>query len=323
MPIPSVTTASLVVPPRLAHQLLDLYDYRDPRRPTRVLRGYDRPHALRTAKLCAAVALRLGYTRARVEAFQAACLLHDLGRAGLDRRLFGAIWTWARQQGIPTRPAEWRAAHPETPYGHETEAFLARYQGMLSAQGIRMDAWAREQVEMRLGYARRLARQVRRLTPAIAKVGVRWQPWMTRIMLAYYYPERMVDAPCWVRQFGEILVACEQFEAYSNRQRGRDYYARAGESLGDAFAYLDTLHQRGAISEPVVTAVRELVAEGAFDAVLREARGRAVTAQERAAIAVRHGTADRRAKAMHVGTTSAPRRARRPRRATKRTSACP
>lgn len=318
----SVTAASLVVPSRMAQQLLDLYRYRDPRRPARLIPGYDRPHALRTAKLCAAVALQLGYTRDRVEAFQVACLLHDLGRAGLDRRLFGAIWTWARQQGIPTRPAEWRAAHPETPYGRETEAFLERYCAALAAQGIRMDAWACEQVEMRLGYARRLARQIRRLAPAIATLGVQWQPWMTHIMLAYYYPERLVDAPGWVRQLGEILVACEQFEAYSNRRRGRDYYARSGESLGEAFAYLDTLQQRGVVSEPIVTAVRELVAEGAFDAVLRAARGHAVTAQERASIGLNRESTSRPMQATNDVAACAPLRAERSRRMTKRSRPC-
>src|SRR2546422_11484167 len=85
--------------------------------------GYDRPHALRTARMCVAVATRLGHPPARVATFQVACLLHDLGRSGLDRRLFGTIWSWARRQGIPTRPREWRAGPPATSNGRETEAF--------------------------------------------------------------------------------------------------------------------------------------------------------------------------------------------------------
>ena len=80
---------------------------------------------------------------------------------------------------------------------------------------------------------------------------------------------------------GKALVACEQFEAYSNQQRGRDYYVRTKESLGEAFAYLEHLRGRGVLSSSVVTAVRELVGAGAFDAILREERGRAVTACER------------------------------------------
>ncbi len=289
MTISSVESAPLVVPPRLARQLLDLYHYRDPRHPRRVIRGYDRPHALRTARLCAAVALRLGYAPAQVARFQTACLLHDLGRAGLDQHLFGAIWTWARQQDIPTRPGEWRAVHPATRYGFETEAFLVRYRQDLERDVTPMDAWACEQVEMRLGYARRLARQLRRLRPAIARLGVRWAPWMTRIMLYYYYPERLATAPRWVRQLAEILVACEQFEACSNRQRGQDYYARTKESLREAVDYLEVLRRQGRVSAVVVSAIRELLAEGAFDAVVADARGRPVTARERAAAGLRQG----------------------------------
>src|SRR5438105_4047497 len=86
----------LMVPAALAARLMRLYDYPDPRTPGRVIRGYDRPHALRTARMCAAVALRLGHPEKRVKDYQIACLLHDLGRAGLDHKLFGRIWSWAR-----------------------------------------------------------------------------------------------------------------------------------------------------------------------------------------------------------------------------------
>ncbi len=284
-----IDSAPLLLKQALARRLLALYRYRDPRRPRRVIQGYDRPHALRTARMCAAVALRLGYTIERARQYQIACLLHDLGRAGLDQRVFGAIWSWARRHGIPTRPREWRALHPRTPYGKETEAFLVRYQAVLEASGIRMDAWAREQVEMRLGYGRRLARRLRALRPRLTKQKIAWEPWMERIMLYYYYPEQLETAPGWVRQLAEILVACEQFEAYSNRRRGRDYYVRGRESLSDAFAYLEKLCQEGVLSEAVVLAVRELVSVGAFDRVLREARGRPITARERAAAHVGRG----------------------------------
>lgn len=277
-----VDPAPLLVPRTFAARLLDFYTYRDPRRPGRRIRGYDRAHALRTARMCAAVALRLGYDRNRVRQYQIACLLHDLGRAGLDSRLFGTIWSWAHRHGIPTRPAEWRAAHPKTRYGKETEAFLRRYGRALEASGVVMDAWAREQVEMRLGYARRLARQMRVVRPRLKRLRVTWAPWMERIMLYYYYPEQLHTAPGWVRQLAEILVACEQFEAYSNQQRGRDYYVRTRESLREAFAYLGNLRKCGVLSASVVTAVQELVGAGAFDEIVRGARGRPVTARERA-----------------------------------------
>lgn len=276
--------APLLVPRALATALLRLYDYPDPRRPGRVIRGYDRPHALRTARMCAAVARKLGHPPARVTSYQIACLLHDLGRAGLDRRPFGRIWSWARRNGIPTRPREWRARHPETRYGRETEAFLARHRGELGRAGIVVDAWAKEQIEMRLGYARRLARRLREVKPALRELGVRWSGWMGRVMLYYYYPEKLNGSPPWVRQLAEVLVACEQFEAFSNRRRGRDYYTRRRESFAEAFAYLDELRREGILSHVVVRAVRELAGGGAFDGILSEARGSKLNGRDRAAL---------------------------------------
>ena len=276
-----MTSPPLLVPRTLVSQLLHLYDYPDPRRPGRLIKGYDCPHALRTARMCAAVAQRMGHQPARIKQYQIACILHDLGRAGLDRRLFGRIWSWARAQGIPTRPREWRALHPETRYGRETEAFVSRYRSAMEAAGIELNPWACEQVEMRLGYARRLAARLRAVKPRLRELAVTWSPWMSRIMLYYYYPEKLKGAQPWVRQLAEILVACEQFEAYSNQRRGRDYYVRQREDVSEAFAYLDALHGEGIISRPVVQALRELAAEGVFDRVLEEARGRSLSSRER------------------------------------------
>ncbi len=276
-----MTSPPLLVPRTLVSQLLHLYDYPDPRRPGRLIKGYDCPHALRTARMCAAVAQRMGHPPARATQYQIACILHDLGRAGLDRRLFGRIWSWARAQGIPTRPREWRALHPETRYGRETEAFVSRYRSAMEAAGIELNAWACEQVEMRLGYARRLAARLRAVKPRLRELAVTWSPWMSRIMLYYYYPEKLKGAQPWVRELAEILVACEQFEAYSNQRRGRDYYVRQREDVSEAFAYLDTLQGEGIISRPVVQALRTLAGEGVFDRVLEEARGRSLSKRER------------------------------------------
>jgi hypothetical protein len=262
-----------LVPRALVSRLMRLYDHPHPRKPGLVIPGYDRHHALRTARMCAAVARRLGHPERRVAQYQVACLLHDLGRAGLDPELFGKIWSWARTNGIPTRPREWRAVHPDTAYGRETEAFLERYAAKLSQLGVPLDRWTAEQVEMRLGYGRRLARQLRAARPKLAALGVTWAPWMERVMLYYYYPEKLNGSPRWVHELAEVLVACEQFEAHSNRQRGRDYYTRSRERLADAFAYLDKLKVEGILGAAVVHAVRELAAEGAFDRLLVEARG--------------------------------------------------
>jgi hypothetical protein len=234
--------------------------------------------------MCVAVATALGHGTERLCQYQIACLLHDLGRAGLDRQLFGKIWSWAKERGVPTRPREWRAIHPETIYGRETEAFLRHYRNDLEADGISMTPWAKEQVEMRLGYSRRLARRLRTVRPAIRKMGVSWAPWMQQVMLYYYYPEKLASAKPWVRQLAEILVACEQFEAYSNQRRGRDYYVRKKETLVDAFAYLEKLQQEGILSGAVMGALRRLTVQGEFDAILEEARGCAFTRGERRAL---------------------------------------
>jgi hypothetical protein len=230
--------------------------------------------------MCAGVALSLGHSPSRVKQYQVACLLHDLGRAGLDRRLFGRIWSWAKQHGIPTRPREWRAVHPKTRYGHETEGFLARHGKELMKAGIPLDAWAREQIEMRLGYARRLARQVRAVKPKLTRLGVQWAPWMERVMLYYYYPERLAWAPRWVRELAQVLVACEQFEAYSNRTRGRDYYTRASEDIREAFAYLEKLRGEGIVGGSVLRTIKSLAAEGAFTKLLAQARGHGLSRRE-------------------------------------------
>jgi hypothetical protein len=260
---------------------MHLYDVSHPLQQGRVIRGYDRAHAVRTARMCAAVASALGHESDRVRQYQIACLLHDLGRAGLDRPLFGKIWSWAKAHGIPTRPREWRAVHPETPYGRETEAFIARYREALAADGIRMTSWAKEQVEMRLGYARRLGRRLRAVRASIRRMGVRWEPWMQAVMLYYYYPEKLAGVRPWVKELAEVLVACEQFEAYSNQRRGRDYYVRAKETIAEAFSYLDTLEREGILGARVMRALKQVAAAGRFDDIIAEARGSSLTAQER------------------------------------------
>lgn len=281
MSIASSHRAPLLIAQPLARQLLHLYDVPHPFDKKRMIRGYDCPHALRTARMCAAVASRLGHDHAVVQRYQIACLLHDLGRAGLDRKLFGRIWSWAKRHRIPTRPREWRARYPATRYGRETEAFLALYRKDLEADGIVMHAWACEQVEMRLGYARRLARRLRQVKPDLKTLGITWQPWMGQVMLYYYYPEKLLRAKPWVRQLAEVLVACEQFEAYSNQQRGRDYYVRAKETLPEACAYLETLRREGLLSAVVVDTLQRMTAEGEFDHILEQARGYALSRGER------------------------------------------
>ncbi|MEC4674884.1 MAG: HD domain-containing protein, partial [Nitrospirota bacterium] len=255
---PTAVGTALTIPRTLVSSLLNLYDYPHPSKSGMVIRGYDKSHALRTAKMCIAVARDLEHPADRVEDYQIACLLHDLGRAGLETKLFGAIWSWARAHGIPTRPAEWRALHQKTAYGKETAAFISLYRTRLEQSGITMHKWACEQVEMRLGFARRMRRQLRRVKPTLKNLNINWKPWMSKVTLYYYYPEKLANGAPWVRELGEILVACEQLEAYSNRRRGKDYYTRGQESFAHAFQYLDRLVANGQLSGNVVKRVKVL-----------------------------------------------------------------
>lgn len=279
----SVTTVgtALTIPHTLVSKLLNLYDYPHPSKPGIVIPGYDKAHALRTTKMCVAVARNLKHPEHRVQDYQIACLLHDLGRAGLDPKLFGAIWSWARAQGIPTRPTEWRARHPTTTYGKETAAFISLYRIPLEEYGIPMHPWACEQVEMRLGFARRMRRQLRTIKATLKNLGINWKPWMPKVTLYYYYPEKLThDAP-WVRELGEILMACEQLEAYNNRRRGKDYYTRAEANFAQAFEYLDSLMAKGQLSEKVVKMIRTLTAQGLFDTIFQTARGRKLSPMDK------------------------------------------
>ncbi|WP_447971343.1 hypothetical protein [Nitrospira sp. M1] len=264
----------------LSKKLLKFYDYPHPLKPHVIIPGYDKYHARRTASLCKAVATQLGHPIARIKQYEIACLLHDLGRAGLDQPLFGKIWSWAKTRGIPTRPREWRTLYPHTPYGHETEAFLERYGHELERQHIPLDAWTTAQIEMRLGFARRLRKQLRVVKPELTRMGITWAPWMELIMLYYYYPEKLQHASRWVRQLAETLVACEQLEAYNNRQRGRDYYTRSHESVREAFRYLQQLHDQGIVSERVLTVIQQLMTRTSFIKILTDARGKPFTQRD-------------------------------------------
>ena len=270
----------LLLSRQLASSLLKFYDYPHPKDRHKVIKGSDKAHALRTAKMCVAVALFLGHAVDRVRQYQIACLLHDLGRAGLDQRLFGKIWSWAKIHGVPTRPADWRTRYNCTPYGKETEAFIQKYRVQLEREGTPLDGWACEQIEMRLGYARRMRRMLRKVKPKLCNLNITWHRWMEKVVLYYYYPELMTHEPPWVHELGEILVACEQLEAYSNRKRGQDYYSRSQESLAKAFQYLNSLKRKKHLSGKVVRAVRILSSSGQFDSILQAAKGGVLTEED-------------------------------------------
>ena len=270
----------LLISESTAKSLLKFYDYPHPEKTNKIIEGYDKDHALRSAKMSAAVATYLGYDKDIVREYQIACILHDLGRAGLDKELFGKIWTWAENHKIPSRPLEWREKYPQTKYGFETEAFWDMYSSKIQEMGIKNIEWAKEQIEMRLGYARRLNRLIENIKPSLKKQGIEWTDWMQKVILYYYYPEKMKDSPGWMREFGEILVGCEKLEANSNRIRGKDYYNRVDESFEDAFNYLNKLKDEDRISEKVLFAIQTLVSEGLFDGILKEARNGYISKKE-------------------------------------------
>jgi hypothetical protein len=114
----------------------------------------------------------------------------------------------------------------------------------------------------------------------IKTLNIEWAPWMERIMLYYYYPEKLQTAAKWVHQLGEILVACEQLEAYSNHQRGQDYYARSEESFQAAFTYLRELARQQIVSQDVLETICRLTREGRFTTTLRQARGGTLSTAE-------------------------------------------
>lgn len=245
--------------------LLALYD--TPEGP-----GYDRDHARRTAQVAIAVARRLGFAGAVLDQFEAACLLHDVARVGLDRELFGHIWTLAKQEGLPTRPKELRDRYGLQP-GQEMPYLMQRLTPRLAQAGIPLDARTREQVRMRLDVKRRQGEMLARFAPRLRALRVTLEPWMELVTLYYYYPEELARSEPWVCSLGATLVACEQFEAYNNRERGRDYYARTGESLAETFAYLRELTVQSVIGPEHFRALAQLTIEGTLDPILRDARG--------------------------------------------------
>ena len=103
-------------------------------------------------------------------------------------------------------------------------------------------------------------------------LGVTVEPWMEQVILYYYYPERMEGAPDDVRLMGMLLVACENFEAYNNVQRARDYYGREHPSLRDAFATIRFFVREGLVTSQVYNALRDCTLDGELDALVRESQ---------------------------------------------------
>ena len=253
--------------------LLALYDAPDPERPGRTIAGYDRDHAERTTRIVMKMARAVGLAPSWHEDLEVTALLHDLGRAGMDPELFGAVFGPAQEKGLPVRVAELRAHYPNVSEEQATRFYLDLIRPLLAERGLEVDDRLIDHVAMRMDFKGRLRRILAEREADLRSLGVSVKPWMERVMLYYYYPGDMEGAPDDVRLMGMLLVACENFEAYNNRRRGSDYYGRTGEQLRAVFTTLDGFEKRDLVSREVLARLLELAAAGELDAIVNEARG--------------------------------------------------
>lgn len=261
-------------PPIDRAAILALYDVPDPHRPGRVIAGYDKAHAARTTDMVLAVACRLGVDGNALRKLEVTALLHDIGRAGMDAALFGRIFQAAQAAGLPVRVGDLVRRYPHVSKQHATDAFLDLARPALEAAGIDVDdERVTDHVEMRMGFDRRVRRVLADKQRELKALGVTVEPWMEQVILYYYYPERMEGAPDDVRLMGMVLVACENFEAYNNVQRARDYYGRDHPSLQDAFDTVRRFVREGLVTSQVYDALRDCTLAGHLDALVRESQG--------------------------------------------------
>jgi len=253
--------------------LLALYDVPDPEHPSRVIPGYDRDHAERTSRIVLRAAREAGLPQRWHPGLEVTTLLHDLGRAGMDPELFGKIFGLAQERGLPLRPTDMGARYPDVPEERRTAFLLDLLAPALHERGIPVTERVIDHVRMRMDFKGRLRQMLEERGPELGRLGVTVEPWMVTVMLYYYYPHGMEGQPEDVRSMGMLLVACENFEAYNNWRRGRDYYGRKGEQLRDVFQALDAFRERGLLSDRVLGALKRLTASGELDAVIKESRG--------------------------------------------------
>ena len=252
--------------------LLALYDTPDPLRPGHTVSGYDRDHARRTAAIVVAAAPPAGVAPEWMERLETAALLHDLGRAGMDPSLFGALFRAAADAGLPVRLGELRERCLGVDGPGAVDCFLTLAGPALARTGIAVTDTVRDHVAMRMDYRGRLSRMLDRHAATLARLGVVVEPWMEKVLLYYYYPHLMDGEPPHVRRMGMLLLACENFEASNNAQRGRDYYGRSEETMRDAFDTLRSFQERGVLDRETLRALACTAASGALDAVVQEAR---------------------------------------------------
>jgi hypothetical protein len=252
--------------------LLAMYDAVDPRTGA-VIPGYDRDHSERTTRIVLRAARAVGLDPYWYPGLEVTCLLHDLGRAGMDPDLFGRIFGAAQERGLPVRIAELRARYAGVTDEDALPFFVDLIAPVLKERGIEVTPAVLDHIAMRMNFKGRLRRMLAQREPELRSLGIAIEPWMETVMLYYYYPHGMDGQPDDVRLMGMLLVACENFEAYNNVRRGRDYYGRKGEQLRDVFTTLEGFQARGLVSARVMAALRRLTAAGELDAIIKESRG--------------------------------------------------
>lgn len=251
--------------------ILALYDQEDPVHGG-MIPGYDRDHAERTARIMLRVANALRLDPSWHQDIEITTLLHDIGRAGMNPKLFGQIFSLAQENGLPVRIQELRSRYPEVSEANATEFFLTLIQPALKDRQIPIDDQLIDHVRMRMDFKARLTETLSDRQPQLNRLGITVKPWMQKVMLYYYYPQELVGEPEEIGLIGMMLVACENFEAYNNWRRGRDYYARPKQRLRDVFTSLQVFQDNGLVSHGVLAALRNLTNEAALISIVKESR---------------------------------------------------
>ena len=250
-----------------------LYDAPDPKHPGRVIRGYDCEHAERATRIVMQAARALGLDPSWEQDLEVTALLHDLGRAGMDPQLFGQLFRLAQEHGLPVRIKELLSRYRHVEEAEATRFFLDLIGPALKERGIaegdRLVAHAR----MRMDFRRRLGEVLAERAPELKRLGITVKPWMEKVMLYYYYPQELDGQPPEIRLMAMVLVASENFEAYNNWRRGRDYYARPKALLRDVFAALERFREEGLVGAEVMAVLRRLTASGQLHPIIKESRG--------------------------------------------------
>ena len=260
-----------------AEALLALYDTPDPAHPERLLPGYDRDHARRTTAIVLRAAQTVGIGSEWLERLEVVALLHDLGRAGMAPEFFVNIFGLAQQVGLPVRLPELKKRYPDVTEEMAVDLWLDLARPTLESHGVYVTSQLRDHVAMRMDFKGRLRGLLDHHAATLNALGATVEPWMEKVILYYYYPHLMAGEERSVQRMGMLLVACENFEAFNNARRGRDYYGRDRETMQDAFATLESFQERGLVDADIIHSLACLAASGELDSIVQEARDRPAT----------------------------------------------